>query len=199
MIDGDRVEEKNCIRQPFSSHDLMQYKADVLRAQLIRDYPELEHQIFSYPVYIDTVEQLDDCVNFFQVQNLILVGCVDNHRARQVMHQYYDRKETILYLDSANEFSVGEVVVSIKLKGVECSPLRSYYYPDVLTDQSPSASELSCGVVNQSSPQHQVTNVMAAHILITLLEDVVNKGVLHGGIVYFDSFAFFTRFQPCEC
>lgn len=196
MIDGDRVEEKNCIRQPFGYSDIMQNKADVLKRGLLLDYPELEGRIFSYPSYLDSVQDLKSAISQTGVKNVILIGCVDNHRARQIMHSYYTMENTILYLDSANEFSVGEVVVSIKKDGEECSPLRAFYYPDVLTDNSPSASELSCGLVNISSPQHQVTNLVAAHTMMTILDKMLTQELVCGGIVYFDSFEYFSRLQP---
>lgn len=199
MIDGDRVEKKNCIRQPFGEKDVLQFKADIMKEQLIVDYPELKARIKSFPCYLDSVEQLQACISEMNATNVILIGCVDNHRARQVMHQYYHKRETIIYMDSANEFSVGEVVISLKRDKEELSPLRSYYYPDVLTDNGPSASELSCGVVNESSPQHQVTNVAAAHIMIAHLERFLFTGLIEGGIEYFNSFSYFARFQPWEC
>lgn len=199
MVDGDRVEEKNCERQPFGENAVLQFKADIMKEQLGIDFPEISERIVSYPHYLDSVEQLKSHIDELGATNVILVGAVDNHRARQVLHQYYQLQDTIIYLDSANEFSVGEVVVSLKRDKVELSPLRSHYYPDVLTDRSPSASELSCGVVNESAPQHQVTNVAAAHILIAHLERYLFTDLIEGGIEYFHSFKYFARFQPWEC
>lgn len=198
LIDGDRVEEKNRTRQPFGMFDLQQYKAEVFKNQLSRDYPGLQDRIIAIPCYLERVEQLEQCLNPLQVENEIILGCVDNHRARQVLHEYFERKDTLLYIDSANEFNVGEVVVSVKKNQKVIAPARAYYFPDVLTDKSPSAAELSCGVVNQSAPQHQVTNVVAAHIILLVLEKLLHTGEVMGGIEFFNSFEYFSRFQPYD-
>lgn len=196
LIDGDRVENKNCTRQPFSHEDIQQNKASVLRQGLINDYPELEGKIYTHPHYIDKVDDLENAVNAVAKDCFVyLIGCVDNHRARQVMHMYYALHDDVLYIDSANEFEYGEVVVSVKKNGIQYSPSRAFYFRDVLTDDSPSASEQSCGVINISSPQHQVTNLYAAGIIYTAVEMALEKDEVNGGIVYFDVFQYMRRFQ----
>ena len=84
------------------------------------------------------------------------------------------------------------------MDGKEISPVRSFYYPDVLTDASPSASERSCGEINESSPQHICTNLCSAQMILSVVESLIMDGKVHGGIVYFDTFSQFSRFQPLK-
>ncbi len=196
LVDGDKVEEKNRVRQPFGENDVLENKASILCENLVRNYPKIEEQVVVFPEYIKDTTDLERISQGYD--NLVLVGCVDNHRARQIMHKFFAEKENIVYIDSANEFSVGEVVISVKTNGVQHSPLRSDYYPDVLTDNSPAAYEMSCGAMNESAPQHQVTNLTAATILFNLVEELLRTESIRSGIVYFNAFQYFCRFQPVE-
>lgn len=200
LVDGDRVEKHNSIRQPFSNQDFMQNKAITLAAAIDECLDIGVDTISVYPHYIDTVEQLSDAIllgiNPNKKNKVYLIGAVDNHRARQIMHQYFNLVDDLVYIDSANEYSHGEVVISVKEKGKVISPLRSFYFPDLLTDNSPSASEQSCGVVNIAAPQHYSTNLTAGRIILTSLIKSITYGIQDTGIVYFDAFRYFSRFQP---
>lgn len=198
MIDGDRVEEKNVKRQPFSGRDMMQNKAEILRKDLEIDYPGIKGRLFSCPYYMDKTEDLENAIAGCggKYDHVLLVGGVDNHAARRVMQQYHQKQEESVYMDSANEWSNGECVIAIRSNGIDYSPVRSFYFPDVLTDNSPSVSQISCGAINESAPQHQLTNLTAAQCLFANIVPLLTKGIIHGGIAYFDAFKSFMRFQP---
>lgn len=201
LIDGDAVEAKNQERQPFLSEDVQQNKAVVL-ATAIQETFGLK-DFYAYPHYINDGKDLAALY-----QNLakteyhsasisipVLIGCVDNHRARQCMHKFFEMRPTIFYFDSANEFSVGEIVLAAKVFNKILAPDRCHYFPDVLTDTSKSASELSCGAVNLSAPQHLATNLMAANLLLCSAVLLLGDGIIKGGIIYFDKTLLFSRFH----
>lgn len=200
VIDGDRVEEKNCSRQPFSEEDIQQNKASVLVESLICSYPELNGRMFSFPAYLEDVSDLEDAIKSTGLDDtyICLTGCVDNHRARQVLLMYYAQNDDVLYVDSGNEFDFGQVVVSVKKGGKQLSPTVAHYFKEVLTDNSPSVSELSCGVVNESAPQHQITNLSAADIILQIYDKLFEEGVVNGGIVYFGVFDHYRSFRAFE-
>lgn len=202
LIDGDKVEDKNLSRQPFIGEDVQQFKAVAL-GTAIQETFELS-EFYCCPKYIDSSRDLRELVRRFSTYgelsyngNItipVVIGCVDNHRARQCMHEFFMSCNTAFYFDAANEFSVGEVVLGARMEGQLIAPDRTYYYPDVLTDDSPSAAELSCGAVNISSPQHLATNLMAANLLLSAVVNVISENTFHGGIVYFDRCQMFSRF-----
>lgn len=208
LVDGDKVEESNRSRQPFSEDDVAQNKATSL-IDAIQDVFNL-HNVYAYPDYVNTAEDMEVICGQHQKHYrdryylpnsrdiIILVGCVDNHRARQAMNDFFYMKPDIIYIDSANEFSVGEICIGVRLNGETVAPPRSHYFPDVLTDKSPSASEISCGALNISSPQHIATNLMAAHLVLSLVANIISNGKIDYGIIYFDSFKYFSRFDPFE-
>ena len=184
IIDGDRVEEKNLERQAFSQGDILAFKSQALADKIKKAYPMLEKRVFAVTEYIDIVDQIPQARQY-----PILIGAVDNHRARQIFVQWFQMQKDGVWIDAANEFEYGEVVVSIRAAGKNISPLRSDLFPEVLTDSSPSASELSCGAVNKTSPQHQLTNLVAAGTVMTVLEEAFEEGRIQGGIIYFDALA----------
>ena len=100
-----------------------------------------------------------------------------------------------MFIDSANEFRVGEVVVGIRIDGKDIAPPRSHYYSEIMTDKGKRASEVSCGELNISAPQHITTNLMAANICLSFVVDVLGGELKRGGIVYFDSKKKFSRFD----
>lgn len=196
IVDGDRVEDKNLVRQAFGKSDILQNKAQVLAEKIIRQYPDLEARIHYVDSYIDSVE---DIVQLETSSYPVLIGAVDNHRARQVFVQWFNQITDGVWIDSANEFEYGEVVVSIRYGSRTLSPLRSDIFPEVFTDHSPSASEASCQVINEVAPQHQVTNLVAGMIVVRILERMFEDERICGGIDYFDAITsnrIYSKFQP---
>lgn len=208
LIDGDKVEEKNEERQPFIAEDVSQMKAVALGSAIKDTFEHIE--FYSCARYINSADELGSLYSELRtypdhaeegISIPIVVGAVDNHRARQCMHAFFEMEDTIFYLDSANEYSVGEVVLAAKANGTVYGPDRCFYYPDVLTDTSPSAEEISCGAINESSPQHLATNLMAADLLLAAVVDIISEHRFKTGIIYFDREKYFSRFQPytgCE-
>lgn len=209
VVDGDKVEKKNCARQPFIEDDINDFKANVLASAVIDNFGLHEQDVCSFPRYIDTAADLHTVFsaaheNFFRERTsygvrevFVLVGAVDNHRARQVMHEFFYECCDCVYIDSANEFHVGEVVTGIRIGKKNIAPPRGYYYPDILRDTGKAASELSCGEINASSPQHIATNLFAANLCLMTLVGLI-EGRVQGGITYFDSSCMFSRFNGFE-
>lgn len=206
IVDGDHVEESNLERQAFIRDDINTNKA-VCMAKAIKENFGLQ-RIKAYPKYIDTTEELD-CIfqNFrsptdnrtiYGIPNIkILIGCADNHRVRQVMDSYFNNcTQAILYYDAANEYSNGEVVFAGRYYGKLLGRPRSAYFPSILEDMSPRASEISCGEQNTSSPQHICTNMMAANLLLSRITKLIADNKMEFGIAFFDVFRMYVTFHP---
>lgn len=207
IVDGDHVEENNLERQAFIRDDINLNKA-VCMAKAIKENFGLE-RVKAYPKYIDVVDELeqvfknyfspnDDKHSFLNIPIVeILIGCSDNHRVRQVMENYFNKKNgTIFYFDSANEYGNGEVVFAGRNKGKLLGRPRSAYYPSILEDTSPRASEISCGEHNISSPQHICTNMMAANLLLSRTTELITENKMKFGIAIFDVFRMHIAYYP---
>lgn len=209
IVDGDHVEEHNLERQAFIPGDINSNKA-VCIAEAINSNLGL-CDVRAYPQYIDTVsdirqifyslkedEEYEEYVRRTSIHIDILIGCSDNHRARQVMHEYFsnENRGTIIYYDAANEYSNGEVVFSGRHKGKLLGKPRAAYFPAILEDKSPRASEQSCGAINTKSPQHIATNMMAANLLLSRLTKLIAENKMEFGIAFFDVFEMYVTFYP---
>ena len=171
LIDGDTVEEKNLERQSFTPEDLLMNKAEAM-ALAVSDMYNLT---FSYvPEYIASKEHMLRIMrNTYERESYeeeetfvpIIIGCVDNHNCRKILHEIFEEYTDIIYIDAANEFSTGEVVVGIKNNQAVIAPDRAFYFPEVLED-SKSVLEMSCTELNNVKPQHLVTNLFAANICL---------------------------------
>lgn len=181
IADGDVVEEKNIGRQPFQRQDIGRNKAEVMQ--------EILREVFGvtcdfYPDFITSVETMKN----FELSHTIpiIIGCVDNHACRKVLHDYFTSTSTCYYLDSANEEFIGEVVVGVRMCDNEICPDRVHYFPEILKDTSPHKNQMSCIERSQSNPQHYVTNRTAANLLLKSTADIIEEQGWKGGIYYFD-------------
>lgn len=182
LVDGDYVEEKNLVRQAFLPQDIGYNKAQVMAEILSQAYGITAEY---YDKYIDTPADLEQLAGRDDV--VLLVGCVDNHQCRQSMHRFYQSRQHCIYMDSANEYSVGEVIIGSKIGGIEMYADRCEYFPEVLETREPKRSEESCEVLNVSAPQHMLTNQLAAWILLVNTAKFL-QGEWVGGIYMFDAF-----------
>jgi hypothetical protein len=147
-----------------------------MREGLVEAYGLNEDSILSYG-YIDSEYELLSMLQGGDVA--IIVGCVDNHRARQTMHRVFYSLPSCIYIDSGNDFASGQICVGLRVHGRDYRPPRGFYFPDVMTDRTPTDRELGCGVVNTHSPQHIVTNKTAANILLAFVTWFLQEGFSH--------------------
>lgn len=201
IIDGDVVEQKNLARQAFSEEDLGENKAVAL-AEILNENFELNWRAVAR--YLSSVDELSKfsadagtgtCFDHITIP--VIIGCVDNHGARMICEEFFRNNDSCIYLDSANEFTTGEVVFSYKLNGVQLSGLRSERFPDMLKGDLRNVTDISCEELNQSAPQHIATNMLAGNILLSEMCSLLADKP-HPGVVMFDSGRFEQSFIPAK-
>lgn len=193
IMDGDRVEEKNLVRQCFYPEDIGREKA-VVMAGVLNDAFELSWQ--AYPQYLLDTDMLNKLLptSHDKPANTgiivpIIISCVDNHAARLVVEKFFDEAENCIVFDSANEFENGETVFSYKMQGKVLSPCRSAYFPDMKKGDLRNVTEVSCEELNQAAPQHIFTNMAAGLVLCSAAADLL-EGNARTGWCSFNPFRF---------
>lgn len=201
IIDGDIVEEKNLIRQKFIAADLGRNKAQVLaerysaafgmECSFIPEYmeeddrlirlvrPERVHRGIGFnqgQMYVDTCYEL-----------VILIGCVDNNKSRQLCHRVVQQVTPLVYLDAGNGEHTGQVVCGIRAGTRTVFPPVAGLYPDTLEDEDKYPSELSCEEMSISAPQSVVANLTAATTVVNYVYNIVVRGELHTRSVHFST------------
>jgi hypothetical protein len=206
IMDGDKVEMKNLGRQPFMEEDIGENKAVALAAAAEES---LGLQVSAYPTYLspETTGILTSSpFSGYSADVQILIGAVDNHAARKLLHERFiegkRNSRTIIYLDSANEFSCGEITIGKCMDGKIVAPDRVHYFPTIFNDPGKAVYEMSCEELNRSAPQHLATNSFAADLLFAYCSQLLLSGekmkLANGGIIWFDTFKMFSRFDPYE-
>ena len=187
IADGDVTEPKNLVRQNFTEADLGENKARVLAER----YSAAFGLETSYiPHFIERDEELaelvapeayatgegthyderaGDFVPNTVLEQVILLGCVDNNKSRQLCHRVFLAAKELIYIDSGNGEYTGQVVCGVRRGG------RTYYkpvglvYPELMEETDLFPSELSCAEASVSAPQTIVANLMAATAVVLSL------------------------------
>lgn len=190
LIDGDRVEAKNLERQAFEEEDIGRPKAQVLSEVLEGAFGLRWHALDLYLTREEEIRSL------FQENTIpLVVGCVDNHACRLLLEKVFRKEKNIIYLDSANEFTAGEVVIAGKEKGRVKGACRSFYFPDILKGDRRDVTEMSCEELNHASPQHISVNMMAGNVLLSAVCRILD-GTEPYGFISFDAEGFSMEFYP---
>lgn len=200
--------KKNLGRQPFVEQDVGENKAVALA---MAAEEALGVRVKAYPIYMSDINVASILSGEFDLYESdkavnILIGAVDNHACREVFHSYYelcgDYSGNFFFIDAANEYSSGDVVIGVVKQHDIYAPDRCHYYPEVLTDMDIPVYEKSCEELNASEPQHLATNSLAADMIFSYVTQLIAGGDMalsaKGGIIYFDAFRFFSRFDPYD-
>ena len=123
LIDGDRVEESNLVRQKFTRSDLGKNKAEALAERYSTIWGL---NIFHIDQYIEpgSLEKIlsGNSTGRMKYQSVIILGAVDNHLARAAIWDFYMKKpqakypgwENIFWIDAGNESNYGQAILSGK-------------------------------------------------------------------------------------
>lgn len=171
---------------------------------------QLRPESIIYPEYLtpDNMLRYLSPDSYSSSSNIrIIIGAVDNHACRKLLHEYFQHPQylsenVLYYIDSANEFSCGEIVIGKRTYRDIAAPDRVHYYPDIMQDNGKAAYEMSCEELNSSAPQHLATNGLAADLIFSYLSQLLMAGeqapLAPGGIIYFDALKLFSRFDIYE-
>ena len=193
IVDGDHVEERNMLRQPFIQDDVGRYKAEVLAERYSEAYGI---SIYSKNQYIDSVEDLNDickaaveiAANVYSGDRVvpILIGAVDNNATRKIMHDFFMSQKQIIYIDAGVDPVVGDteeekfesgysghVVCGLRIKGRTILEPVASVYPQILEDKDSLTPTQACGVTVVDYPQRMQSNETAALILHSYLNNII--------------------------
>ena len=194
VCDGDVVEEKNLIRQNFVHQDIGRNKAQVLAERYSAAFGiECEY----IPRFIEWETELLKLItpdfyinrrhNISETQRVILLGCVDNNKSRQICHSAFYKQKDLIYIDSGNGEHTGQVVCGVRQSGRTTYKPVCSLFPDMLKTEDQFPSELSCAQRSISAPQSVTANLTAATALVSFLYDLLICGDLHTRYVTFSS------------
>lgn len=184
ICDGDLVEAKNLDRQNFVEADLGENKARVLS----ESYSAVLGMETEYvPNFIETLPELMTLIEPGEWETdgyprrkvremVLLLGCVDNNRTRQLCHEAFKKSLDLIYIDSGNGSYTGQVVCGVRKNGRTVRRPIGGVHPEMLKGIDRFPSELSCAEAAQADPQSIVANVTAATAVLTMVYNILTHG-----------------------
>ena len=180
LMDGDVISSTNCVRQPFSRHEIGLPKAVVLVSR-INLFFGLRWQ--AAPEYFAETTQVD------RVD--LVVGCVDSRAARQSIATWVTdcRRQAHYWLDLGNNAESGQFVLGQPLNGVnrrKANRLRTAaeLFPEILDAALDSGDGPSCSAAEALERQEPFVNSTLANHALALLARLFR----HGAITYHGAF-----------
>ena len=212
IVDLDHVEEKNLQRQPFLPRDLNKNKAKILAERYGKSY---QFPIFYREEYVESVEELSNCFQSNQETFVleesrllfrVLIGAVDNHASRKIMHEYFEQDHNLIYIDCGVDGILqegsdedkrrsgyaGHCVCGIHHNETILPPVASVY-PDILEDKESLLPSQSCGQNVVSQPQRMQSNEMAALITMGYLNQILAERRLYHHYTNFNALTHSSR------
>ena len=176
VCDGDIVEPKNLDRQNFVPADLGENKARVLAERystvLGMETEYVPNFIEKLPDLMELIEPKEWELNPYSTKRtkemVLLLGCVDNNKTRQLCHQAFHQSEELIYIDSGNGKYTGQVVCGVRRNGRTIRKSIGGVHPEMLKDTDLFPSEISCAEAAQEDPQSIVANVTAATAVLII-------------------------------
>lgn len=184
VCDGDIVEPKNLDRQNFVPADLGENKARVLAERystvLGMETEYVPNFIEKLPDLMELIEPKEWELSPYSTKRtkemVLLLGCVDNNKTRQLCHQAFHQSEELIYIDSGNGKYTGQVVCGVRRNGRTIRKSIGGVHPEMLKDTDLFPSEISCAEAAQEDPQSIVANVTAATAVLIMVYNILTHG-----------------------
>lgn len=163
IVDGDKVEEHNLLRQGFIMEDCGKFKSEITASFL----QGIAHQI-GYKIPIESCAYyFKEDTNLIKDGDIVLVG-VDNFRTRKIIEDKANELDNCCIIYGGNEFDDGDVNVFIRENGENKTSPYSKEHPEIL-EEDKLPDEMTCEEASQSNPQLILANLYVANIMLEAL------------------------------
>jgi len=168
LLDHDRVEERNLIRQNFTREDLGGFKSEVLARKLSK---KADRPVGYCTLPVGMVE--------FRFSGLVL-GCVDNGPARRDIEEKMEMTQWAWWVDSGNGENYGQILIGnspemdypFRLSTMTCYylPLPTIQVPNLLL-QAPRVR--SCAEAVEAGEQGPTINQVMASLMLEVARRII--------------------------
>jgi PRTRC genetic system ThiF family protein len=182
LVDGDRITETNCVRQPFSRSEVGLYKAVVLINRL-NMFWGLDWE--AVPHFVRCGQDVPD--------SDFLISCVDTRAARAVISRVVSLKSRkfFYWMDAGNladrgQFVLGQPLRKDRKDRAKRLPCVHELFPSIVHAQADIRDRLpACSAAEALQLQEPYTNSTLANHMLALLARLFRHGRIayHGGFV----------------
>jgi len=182
LVDGDRITETNCVRQPFSRSEVGLYKAVVLINRL-NMFWGLDWE--AVPQFVRCGQDVPD--------SDFLISCVDTRAARAVISRVVSLKSRrfLYWMDGGNladrgQFVLGQPLRKDRKDRAKRLPCVHELFPSIVNVRADKRDRLpACSAAEALQLQEPYTNSTLANHMLALLARLFRHGRIayHGGFV----------------
>ncbi len=185
LVDHDRVEPHNLLRQNFYPGDVGGIKSQVLADRLSKAYNRpVGYSVYPFKEYEDQAHNhgypglpaYGDC---------LIIGCADNAAARRAMAECLPGDPRRWLIDAGNDTNWGQVLVGNVTEPVELeespftgetchlAPAPTLQRPDLLTAVSNRPPDVDCAAALDLIDQDPTINQMMASLVLQVVRPMV--------------------------
>ena len=185
LVDHDRVEPHNLLRQNFYPEDVGRFKSQALADRLAQAY----RRPVGYAVY--PFREDESAYGARRYPGLapdgagLLIGCVDNAAARRAMAECLPGSPGVWLVDAGNDTNWGQILIGNvagevtwdgdAFTGETCHLLAAptVQRPDLLTAVSTAPPDVDCAAALDLTDQDPVINQMMAALALQVVRRMV--------------------------
>ena len=185
LVDHDRVEPHNLLRQNFFPEDVGRFKSQALADRLARAF----RRPVGYSVYPFRDEDAHPHGHRYPslpaYGSALLIGCADNAAARRAMAESLPGDPRRWLIDAGNDTNWGQVLIGNvadevawdgpAFAGETCSllPAPTLQRPDLLTAVSTRPPDVDCAAALDLTDQDPTINQMMASLVLQVVRRMV--------------------------
>ena len=185
LVDHDRVEPQNLLRQNFYAEDVGKFKSQALADRLARAY----RRPVGYSVYpfreAESRPYGQPNAGLPAYGNGLVIGCADNAAARRAMAESLTGDPRRWLIDAGNDTNWGQVLIG-NVSGERCwdkpafvdqtcylLPAPTIQRPDLLTAVSTRPPDVDCAAALDLTDQDPTINQMMASLVLQVVRRMV--------------------------
>jgi len=185
LVDHDRVEPHNLLRQNFYASDVGRFKSEALADRLVRAY----NRPVGYSVHPfregDSRPYGRPYPGLPNYGEALIIGCADNAAARRAMAECLPGDPRRWLIDAGNDTNWGQVLVGNvagrvdfdepAFEGETCYlvPAPTLQRPDLLTAVSTRPPDMDCAAALDLTDQDPTINQMMASLVLQVVRRMV--------------------------
>ena len=183
LVDHDRVEPHNLLRQNFYSGDVGEFKSKALADRLAKAY----NRPVGYSVYPFREECRPQGSRYpgLSSHDGLIIGCADNAAARRAMAECLPGDPCRWLIDAGNDTNWGQILIGNVAEPVDLeeppftgdtchlAPAPTLQRPDLLTAVSTRPPDVDCAAALDLTDQDPTINQIMASLVLQVVRRMV--------------------------
>ena len=177
LVDHDRVEPHNLLRQNFLPEEVGRFKSEVLAERMARSH----NHVIGYSTGRFEKRSRWESPTWENHHPRVIIGCVDNAQARRDMQAYQNEHPRNWLVDAGNGQHWGQVLIGNRaerqhdngpsFKEDKCLrlPTPALQRPDILTAVDDTPADVDCAAALDLVDQDPTINQMMAMLVVQVV------------------------------